>query len=93
MLLLTDSAKSALESILHDSDAPASSGLRLAPSSVDANALALAVADGPADGDVVVDEEVRLYLAPVAADALDDKVLDSETSPTGAVQFKILVQA
>jgi len=94
MLMLTDSARAAIETILAETPEPTAAGLRIAESEKEANALAMTMAGGPQDGDTVVEESgARIFLAPVAAAALDDKMLDTNVMPGGAVQFRVVAQA
>jgi len=90
MLLLTDNAKHAIESILAGAEDPDSAGLRISSSEQAANSLALTVTTAPDDGDTIVDESgARVFLAPVAAQLLDEMVLDTEAQEDGAVRFKV----
>jgi len=93
MLMLTDDARTAIETILSNTDDPDGSGLRIAASERDSSALAMTMAQAPQDGDTVVQESgARVFLAPAAAAVLEDKVLDTNAMEGGAVQFKIVAQ-
>jgi len=90
MLLLTDNAKHAIESILAGAEDPGSAGLRISSSANESNSLSLTVTTSPNDGDTIVDESgARVFLAPVAAEILDAMVLDTEAHEDGAVRFKV----
>lgn len=53
----------------------------------------VSVAESPAVDDVVVaNGAARVFLEPVVAEVLDDKVLDAQVSEDGAVQFVIAAQ-
>jgi iron-sulfur cluster assembly protein len=80
MLTLTESARDVVRDMVSAEDAPEGSGLRIAaePTGEGEAALSLAVAESPADGDEVVEEDgARLFLEPQAASLLDDQVLDA----------------
>jgi Fe-S cluster assembly iron-binding protein IscA len=95
MLTLTDSAKDAVRDMLAAEQASPGSGLRIAAdasSNGDAT-LSLELAQEPVDGDEVVGEgEARVFLDPMAASLLEDKVLDAEIEGN-AVEFKLYRQA
>lgn len=83
MLAITNAAADAIKAIVASSeDIPDEGGLRIAATPADDGAgatLALALADEPAAGDQVVDEDgAHVFLEPQAAVALDQAVLDAE---------------
>ena len=82
MVMLTESAKEAVRDMVAAEQAPPGSGLRIAAdasSNGDAT-LSLELAQEPVDGDEVVgDGEARVFLDPMAASLLEDKVLDAES--------------
>jgi Fe-S cluster assembly iron-binding protein IscA len=81
VLTLTESAKDVVREMVAGEDAPEGGGVRITTESVSENetSLALAVAEAPAAGDEVVDEDgVRVFLEPEAASLLEDQVLDAE---------------
>jgi iron-sulfur cluster assembly protein len=89
MLTLTDNAADIVKQIadqVPDSDGP---GLRISTAEEGADAgLTLVAAPAPEPGDRVVDERgARVFLDETAASLLDDKVLDAEVKPDGAVTF------
>ncbi|MEX2194547.1 MAG: hypothetical protein WD844_04600 [Thermoleophilaceae bacterium] len=93
MLAITTAAADAIKAIVSSSeDVPEDGGLRIAATaSADSGGTALAVelAEEPAAGDQVVDEDgAHVFLEPQAAVALDAAVLDAEVEG-GAVSFAI----
>ena len=89
MLTLTENAADIVKQIaeqIPDAEGP---GLRISGAEEGADAgLTLMAADAPADGDRVVDEGgARIFLDEAAATLLDDKILDAEIKPDGAVTF------
>jgi Fe-S cluster assembly iron-binding protein IscA len=98
MLMVTENAGQAIESIVANADMPDGSGLRIdAPEEPSATldrsgvALQLQVASQPAEEDQVVSEGgAKVFIAPSAAPILDDKVLDVQVSEDQQrVQFVI----
>ncbi len=78
MLSITETAAQAINSLITSSDMPEGAGLRIAaqPES-DSAGLELSVAPAPAEQDTVLKGGgATVFLEPVAAQALDDKVLD-----------------
>jgi len=93
MLMLTRDATEAIKGL---AEAPGAEGLRissLAPSGDSQGAgLQVALAPGPDPEDAVVEAEGALiFLAPDAAAALEDKVLDADLE-AGEVRFAVLQQ-
>jgi len=82
MLTITPTAAEALDSIVASvPDAPASAGLRIAPSSTDGTqaGFSLHLATEPAPGDQVVQgAEHPVFVDAAVVDELDDKVLDAQ---------------
>jgi Fe-S cluster assembly iron-binding protein IscA len=76
MLTITDHAAEAIRSLAADAELPDGGGLRIAAPDPD-QGLELSLAGQPAADDVVLSGEgVTIFLEPVAAEALDDMVLD-----------------
>jgi Fe-S cluster assembly iron-binding protein IscA len=98
MLMVTESARQAIESFVANADMPEGSGLRIdapdeppAPSRSGAP-LQLEVASGPTEQDQVVSEGgAKVFVSPRVAPLLDDKLLDVRVSE-GKVQFVIAPQ-
>jgi iron-sulfur cluster assembly protein len=97
MLMVTENAGQAIESIVANAEMPDGSGLRIdapdEPPAPDGSgvALQLQVASQPAAQDQVVSEGgAKVFIAPSAARMLDDKVLDVQVSEDKErVQFVI----
>jgi iron-sulfur cluster assembly protein len=93
MLMLTDSAVSAIRSLTTQPQLPAATGLRIAAQGNEAPSLQLALAEGPVAGDQVLEESgVRVFLEPTAAAVLDDKELDARVDEQGQVAFSVSPQ-
>lgn len=94
MLTLTDTAADIVKQIsdqVPDADA---SGLRISTSEQGAEVgLTLTPVAVPEPGDQVLDEHgARVFLDETAAAILDDKVLDAQVQPDGAVAFDVAQQ-
>jgi Fe-S cluster assembly iron-binding protein IscA len=98
MLMVTESARQAIESIMSNADMPDGSGIRIdipdepaTPAGTEAP-LQLEVASQPAEEDRIVSEgDAKVFLAPSVAPVLDDKVLDARVGE-GRIQFVIAPQ-
>ena len=80
MLALTESAKEAVRQMVDTEEAPEGSGLRITaePAAEGEASLALELTPKPAAGDAVVEEDgARVFLDPIAASLLDNKLLDA----------------
>ncbi|WP_440708891.1 Fe-S cluster assembly protein HesB [Herbiconiux sp. YIM B11900] len=98
MLTLTDNAAVVVNTLTHRTlgqdavtaeTAPEQGGLRIASTPAGDN-FEVAVAPHPEPSDQVVETAgARVYLEPVAATALDDKVLDAQVDEQGAVRFSL----
>ena len=98
MLMVTDTARQAIESIVANAEMPDGSGLRIdapdepPPPSRTGAPLQLEVARQPAEQDQVVSEgEAKVFIAPRVASLLDDKMLDVRVNE-GQMQFVIAPQ-
>jgi Fe-S cluster assembly iron-binding protein IscA len=81
MLAITDLAAEAIKSLTTDAELPEGGGLRISAPDPD-QGLELTLAGQPSDDDVVLSGEgVTVFLEPVAAQVLDDKVLDVQPVP------------
>ena len=91
MLILTDTAAEVVKSITSTPQAPDSAGLRIAsaaPDSADPAAMQVTAATGPSENDQVIESDgARVYLEPLAAEYLDDKVLDAQVDGQGKAHF------
>lgn len=92
MLTLTETAADVVKQ-LTDTEAPSDeAGLRIRTQAEgeEGPGLILAAAAAPEDGDQVLDEAgARVFLDESAAVMLEDKILDAQVSPDGAVQFAV----
>jgi Fe-S cluster assembly iron-binding protein IscA len=97
MLVLTEAAAEVVKSVTDTPQAPDGTGLRITQSAEEpsaANGLELAAAAEPGIGDQVVETSgARVFLDPLAAAYLDDKVLDAEVDAQGKVRFLLGAQA
>jgi iron-sulfur cluster assembly protein len=90
MLVLTDSAVSAIRSLTSHSELPVATGLRIMAQGDGAPSLQLALAEGPVAGDEVLEEDgARVFLEPAAAAVLDGKELDARVDDQGQVAFSV----
>ncbi|MET0928584.1 MAG: Fe-S cluster assembly protein HesB [Aeromicrobium sp.] len=95
MLTLTDNAADIVKQIAEQVPGSEGPGLRITGADEGADTgLTLTAAQAPEPGDKVLDEHgARVFLDDVAATLLDDKILDAEIQPDGAVTFGLGQQA
>lgn len=95
MLTLTDTAADIVKQIADQVPESEGSGLRISTAEEGAEAgLTLTAAVAPEPGDQVLDESgARVFLDETAATILEDKILDAEVQPDGAVTFGLGQQA
>ena len=94
MLVLTHDAATIIRAIVDQSDKPEESGIRIEAREVqgDEATLELSVAEQPDALDEVVEQEgAQVFLEPLAAEALSDKVLDASVDD-GGVRFTLSPQ-
>ena len=90
MLTITNSAASAIRSLTSQPDQPVETGLRIMKQGDGASSFQLALTEGPAAGDQVVEESgARVFLEAAAAAVLDDKSLDAQVNEQGDLAFRI----
>lgn len=93
MLTLTENATEIIKQINSQTEGE-DSGLRISTEPGQEAALAITPADQPQPGDQVVEQGgAKLFLESVAAEALDDKVLDAGLDTAGNVEFGLGQQA
>jgi iron-sulfur cluster assembly protein len=98
VLALTSNATDAIERILAAPGVPIGAGIRIAPGASGDDAapvseLQLSVAEEPADGDEVIEEQgARLFVEDTVSGYLDDKQLDAEVAEE-RVSFSLGAQA
>lgn len=91
MLALTDTAAEVIQDLVAESPLSEAAGLRISAARLQdgSTGLNLTLTDEPSDEDVVVDDDrVRVFLEPMVAPALDDKILDAHAAD-GGVNFSI----
>jgi iron-sulfur cluster assembly protein len=94
MLTITDDAVSAIRSLTSQPDLPVDTGLRIMKQGAGAPSFQLALTEGPAMGDQVVEEGgARVFVEPAAAAVLEDKALDAQVNEQGDLAFHICEQA
>jgi iron-sulfur cluster assembly protein len=94
VLVLTHDAATIIRSIVDQSEVADEGGLRIAAREVDGDeaTLELSVADEPDTSDEIVEQEgAQVFLEPLAAEALSDKVLDASVD-AGGVRFTLSPQ-
>jgi Fe-S cluster assembly iron-binding protein IscA len=90
MLTITDSAVSAIRGLTSQPDLPVETGLRIIKQGAGAPSFQLALTEGPAAGDQVVEERgARVFLEAAAAAVLEDKALDAQVNEKGDLAFHI----
>ena len=90
MLTITDSAVSAIRGLTSQPDLPIETGIRIMKQGEGTPSFQLALTEGPAAGDQVVEEGgARVFLEPAAAGALEDKALDAQVNDQGDLSFRI----
>jgi iron-sulfur cluster assembly protein len=86
MLTITQNAAEAINTIISSSPMPDGAGMRISATPIDQEhaSLELALAEGPAERDEVVEEAgAQVFLEPQVATLLDDKTLDAIQEPEG----------
>lgn len=92
MLTLTENAADAVRTIVSQTPDASTAGLRIEGTSESADGYALTLAPSPEQGDTVIENgEARVFLEQVAANELDDKVLDAQVTQEG-VRFALALQ-
>jgi len=79
LLTLTENARTTVQALTDNAGLPETGGLRIAASSADDGGFDLVLVAEPAPGDAVVDiGTAKVYLEPVANEALADQQLDAD---------------
>lgn len=87
MLTVTEQAASMIRELLDHADLPDSAGLRIAQRD-DHTALAMTLADEPRPDDLIVaEQDVAVFLGPVAALRVHAQTLDATTSDISAAFY------
>lgn len=96
MLVITETAALAINTLISENEMPQGAGLRIAPEPERPDSLQLSVAPAPRGDDTVVESAgATVFLEPVAAQALEGQVLDVHRIPEGdeeQYQFAITPQ-
>ena len=94
MLTLTENASTVVKTLVDQTGGTEEGGLRISQDAPDSPALHVIPSEAPQPGDQVLEEDgARVFLEGVAADTLDDKILDAQVDDKGGVQFTIAPQA
>lgn len=93
MLAVTDSASRVIRELVSRYDSDGGGGLRIAPMESTEAGFSLSVTDTPEPDDyVVAAENAEIFLEPIAAEVLDDKILDAAVDAQGDVSFSVVDQ-
>ncbi|HWR85810.1 MAG TPA: Fe-S cluster assembly protein HesB [Rhodoglobus sp.] len=93
MLTLTDTASTVVKTIVDQSPATETGGLRIQSTDQPEGRFEVSVASEPEATDSVVERDgARVFLDSGTAGVLDDKTLDAQVDDTGAVQFALTPQ-
>jgi iron-sulfur cluster assembly protein len=94
VLTLTENASTVVKTLVDQTGAAEEGGLRISQDAPDSPALHVIPSEAPQPGDQVLEEDgARVFLEEIAADTLDDKILDAQVDDQGGVQFTIAPQA
>jgi iron-sulfur cluster assembly protein len=97
MLAISPAASAALNEALDGTEVPEGAGLRLAASSQTEQGVAIEItfvaAADPRDQVIDTGAPADVFVEPVAADLLDDQVLDADVQEDGAIAFSLHPQA
>jgi len=89
MLTLTENATTAVKHLAETLPTD-TGGLRIAQAVDPDQGYAVTLADGPQQGDAVVEDGgARVFVDPVATVQLDDRVLDAQVDENGGVGFAL----
>src|SRR6266496_3346737 len=90
LVMLTDSAVSAIRSLTSQPELPVETGLRITTQDEGVPSFQLALVEGPVAGDQVVEEDgARVFIEVTAAAVLGDKALDAQVNEQGDVAFSV----
>jgi iron-sulfur cluster assembly protein len=97
MLVLTEAAAEVVKSVTSTAQTPDEAGLRIASSAQKPerpDALQLSAVAAPRENDQVIEADgARVFVDPLAATYLEDKVLDARLDEQGNSQFSLGLQA
>jgi iron-sulfur cluster assembly protein len=96
MLAISPRASDAISQALEAASVPDGAGLRLTPGQSSAEGTAVQItfvtAPDPADHVIETGAAADVFVAPGAAELLDDQVLDADVAPDGAITFALYAQ-
>lgn len=93
MLVLSDTAATAVKTIIDQAPDAEAAGLRINPATGPQGGFSANVVAGAEPNDTIVESEgARVFLEESVAVVLDDKVLDAQVDPSGAITFAIAEQ-
>jgi iron-sulfur cluster assembly protein len=93
MLVLSESASTAIRNMVDLPGRPDVTGVRIAGQEGGPGQLSVSTVGVPEDGDQVIEEQgARLFLEPTAAEILDDKVLEASVDEQGRISFLVGTQ-
>ena len=82
MLAITDTAAEAIKSLTTDAELPESGGLRIAATDPEQGLELSLAAQADQSDTVLTGEGLNVFLEPMAAEVLEDKILDVQPVPT-----------
>ena len=84
----SDNATVAIRILIGRSNAPAGTGMRIAPD-IDRSSVHIAISPGPQPGDAVYDagDNTHLFIAQGAGELLEGKTIDTREDEAGQPQF------
>ena len=90
MLTLTADACTIVKTIISETEAPETAGLRFDDGSSEGADLAIEVVEHPVEGDTIVDQDgARVYLAQAISERVSTLMLDATADANGLVDFSI----
>jgi iron-sulfur cluster assembly protein len=90
MLVLSESASTAIRNMVDRPERPDVTGVRIAGEEGGSGRLSVSAAGEPDEGDQVIEDHgARVFLEPTAAEILDDKVLDATVDDQGRISFLV----
>ena len=93
MLLLSESASTAIRNLMDRPELPDTSGLRIAPAEGQSGRLGVSTAGMPEEGDQVIEDQgARVFLEPAVATMLEDQVLEATADEQGRIGFALSPQ-
>ena len=93
MLAITDTAAEAIKSLTTDAELPEGGGLRIAATDPEQGLELSLAAQADQSDTVLTGEGLNVFLEPMAAEVLEDKVLDVQpfTNPQGEEELRFAI--